>query len=83
MVWASPCIALWQPLSIIAEHFLGRTFSVSGLDGALSTGFYSVILIVRYMAPSAVRCMASKLGTDYRWIHLLVGFSVALIAPTL
>lgn len=42
--------------------FPRQDLSLSRLDGALSMGFYSVILIVRYMAPSTIYCTASKLG---------------------
>lgn len=74
--------------TLIACKYNGKIFprqdlSVSRLDGALSTGFYSVILIVCYMAPSTIYCMASKLNTEYRCIHLFVGFSVVLITRTL
>lgn len=34
--------------------FPQQDLSVSRLDGVLSTGFYSAILIVRYMAPSTI-----------------------------
>lgn len=65
------------------EIFPRQDLSGSRLHGALSTGFYSVILIVRYMAPSTIYCRTSKLGTEYRCIHLLVGFSVVVITQTL
>lgn len=78
----------WANFTLMAlKHnpkiFPRQDLSVSRLDGVLSTGFYSAILIVRYMAPSTIYCTASKLGAEYRCICLLVGVSAVLFTPML
>lgn len=84
-------VCRWASFSLMAfKHnpkiFPRQDVSVSRLDGVLSTGFYSAILIVRYMAPSTIYCTASKLGTEYRCVPLLgvgVGGSAVLFTPML
>lgn len=78
----------WASFTLLAfkrnpKIFPRQDLSVSRLDGVLSTGFYSAILIVHYMAPSTIYCTASKVDTEYRCIPLLVGVSAMLFIPTL
>lgn len=81
-------VCRWASFTLMAfKHnlkiFPRQDLSVSRLDGVLSMGFYSAILIVRYMAPSTIYCTASKLGTEYRCGPLLVGVSAVLFTPRL
>lgn len=81
-------VCRWASFSLMAFKYNPQIFprqdlSVSRLDGVLSTGFYSAILIVHYMAPSTIYCTASKLSTEYRCIPFLEGGSAVLFTPML
>lgn len=78
---ASPAVAFGLPSHTQSQNLSSAGPPVHQRAGwtLLSVGVRSVLLIVRYMAPSIICCTASKPGAECRCNNLPVGFSVVLI----